>query len=60
MLDKSSKVITLTRNKTRQFSLVLNDKLVELFKLACDKNNVKQTQLIEIWMIKYIEENDLL
>lgn len=59
-MGKSAKIISLTRNKTRQFSLLLNDKLVELFKLACDKNNVKQTQLIEIWMIKYIEENDLL
>lgn len=60
MINKTAKIIELTKNKTKPFCLVLNNSLVELFKSACKKNNEKQTRLIEIWMIKYIEENDLL
>ena len=60
MIEKNNKIIALTKNKTKQFSLVLNNRLVELFKKECDKNNKKQTQLIEIWMIYYIDKSGLL
>lgn len=36
-----------------------NDRLIELFKIAFDKNNVKQTQFVEIGIMYYLEENGL-
>lgn len=38
---------------------MLNDRLIELFKIALDKNNVKQTQVVKIGIIYYLEENGL-
>lgn len=59
-MSKSEKIINLITNKTKQFSLTLNDELIDLFKKACEKNNAKPTRVVEIWMVKYIEENGLL
>lgn len=60
LMSKSEKILNLTRNKTKQLCLTLNDELIELFKKACDDNKIKATQLFELWMIKYLEKNNLL
>ena len=59
-MNKNEKIIKLTSNKTKQFSVILNNELVKLFKQACEKNNKKQTKLIEIFMLDYIDKNGLL
>ena len=59
-MNKSEKIIKLTSNKTKQYSITLNNELIELFKAACKQNNMKPTKLFEIWMINYIEESGLL
>ncbi len=59
-MSKNEKIINLTRNKTKQLSLTLNDELVEKFRKACEINKVKSTQLFELWMIEYLDKNDLL
>ena len=59
-MNKSEKIINLTSNKTKQFALTLNDELINLFKQSCEKNNIKPTKLMEIWMIDYIDKNGLL
>ncbi len=57
---KTEYIMHLTKDKTRQFTLALNSGLVELFKEACNKNDIKPTRLIEAYMIDYIDKNDLL
>ena len=60
MDSKTDKIIDLTRNKTKKTSIMLNDELWELFKLACRKNNTTPTLCIEKWMINYIDKNGLI
>lgn len=50
----------LISNKTKQFTLTLNYTLIEKFKIAAKANNFKPTQLIEIWMIEYLDKNGYL
>lgn len=59
-MKSTQTIISLTKNKTRKLTLMLNDELLELFKKSCKKNNIKLTTLIEGWIIDYIDENGFL
>ncbi len=56
-IDKELKKKYLTKDKTRKLTLMLNDSPVNLFREAAAENNIKVTQLIEAWIIKYLEDN---
>ena len=56
-IDKELKKKCLTKDKTRKLTLMLNDSPVNLFREAAAENNIKVTQLIEAWIIKYLEDN---
>lgn len=60
MTSKTEKIIDLTRNKTKKTSIMINEELWDLFKLACTKNSTTPTLKIEKCMISYVEENNLL
>lgn len=60
MSSKTEKIIDLTRNKTKKTSIMLNEELWEFFKIACAKNNTTPTAQIEKWLIKYVDENELI
>ncbi len=53
-------ILRLTRKKTMQMAFTLNEELIELFKQACEKNDVKPTQMLESWIIDYIDRNKLI
>ncbi len=59
-IDKELKKTYLKKDKTRKLTLMLNNELVEMFKDAAKSNNIKITQLIEAWIINYLENNDKL
>lgn len=59
-MDKSDRIIDLLKNKDRRTSLVFNNELWELFLTACERENIKPTQQIEKFLIKFIEEKGLL
>lgn len=59
-MSKLEKILKLTSDKSKQFVLTLNFDLVKKFKSAAEKNNIKITQLVETWMIEYIDKNGLL
>lgn len=59
-MSKNEKIINLITNKTKQFSITINNDLFDLFKKACEKNNTKPTRLIEIWMIDYLDKHNML
>ncbi len=50
----------LTSNKSKRVSLVFNEKFWDLFKTACEMDNVKMTNKIEEWAIEYIDSKGLL
>lgn len=56
-IDKELKKKYLTKDKTRKLTLMLNDSPVNLFRETAAENNIKVTQLIEVWIIKYLEDN---
>ena len=56
-IDKELKKKYLTKDKIRKLTLMLNDSPVNLFREAAAENNIKVTQLIEAWIIKYLEDN---
>lgn len=60
MANKTDKIIDLTRNKTKKTSIMINDELWDLFKLACKKHSTTPTLKIEKWMINFIDENGLI
>ncbi len=57
-IDKDLQKKYLTKDKTKKLTLMLNEKLVQLFKSAAEENNIKVTQLIEAWILKYLEDNN--
>ncbi len=57
-IDKDLQKKYLTKDKTKKLTLMLNEKLVQLFKNAAEENNIKVTQLIEAWILKYLEDNN--
>lgn len=59
-IDKDLQKKYLTKDKTKKLTLMLNEKLVQLFKSAAEENNIKVTQLIEAWILKYLEDNNKL
>lgn len=59
-MDNSDKIIDLLRNKDRRTSLVFNNELWELFLKACETDNIKPTNKMEKFMIKFIQEKGLL
>lgn len=60
MVNKTDRIIDLTRNKTKKTSIMINEELWELFKKACQNNNITPTLKIEKWMVNFVDENDLL
>lgn len=60
MSNKTDKIIDLTRNKTKKTSIMINEELWELFKIACKKNNTTPTLKVEKWMINFVDENKLI
>ena len=59
-LDKELKKTYLKKDKNRKLALMLNYDLVEMFKETAKTNNIKITQLIEAWIINYLENNNKL
>ena len=59
-MSKNARVIQLISNKTKVLTITLNSELVELFKKACAKNHIKPTNALEIFIIDYLEKNELL
>lgn len=59
-MHKLEKIRRLTSYKTKQFTLTLNPELVSLFKIACNKNKINMTNVVETFMITYIDNNKLL
>ncbi len=60
MGSKTDKIIDLTRNKTKKTSIMLNEELWELFKVACKNSGTTPTAKIEKWLINYVDESGLL
>ncbi len=60
MTNKTDKIIDLTRNKTKKTSIMINDDLWSLFKIACKKENTTPTLKIEKWMVNFVDESGLL
>lgn len=59
-MSKTDKILNLTSNKTKRTTFMFNPELWELFKKACDSDNIKPTPLMERWILNYIEEKGLL
>lgn len=59
-IDRELQKKYLTKDKTKKLTLMLNEKLVQLFKNTAEENNIKVTQLMETWILKYLEDNNKL
>lgn len=59
-IDRELQKKYLTKDKTKKLTLMLNEKLVQLFKNTAEQNNIKVTQLMETWILKYLEDNNKL
>ena len=55
-MDYSDKILDLVKNKDRRTHMVFNNRLWDLFTQACKEDNVKPTNQIERFIIKYLEE----
>lgn len=58
-MNKLEKILKLTANKNRMITLTLNSDLVEMFKIAAEKNKISMTRLIESYIIEYLDANGL-
>lgn len=59
-MNNADRIIDLLKNKDRRTSLVFNNELWELFLKSCEMENIKPTQQMEKFIIKFIEEKGLL
>ena len=59
-MESSDKIVDLLKNKDRRTSLVFNNELWELFLKACEMDNIKPTNKMEKFILKYLEEKELL
>lgn len=59
-MDRTQKIIKLTNNKDKKVNLMFNNDLWELFKEACESENLKPTPKLEILILDYIESKGLL
>lgn len=59
-MDKTNRIMQLTKNKDFRTTLMFNGDLWELFKKACEMDNMKATPKLETLMINFIDEKGLL
>lgn len=60
VMNKSDKIVDLLKNKDRRTSLVFNNELWEMFLSACEQEKTKPTQQIEKFILKFLEEKEML
>jgi hypothetical protein len=59
-MGKAEKISELKTNKTKKVAFSFNDKLWELFKVTCEKNNTKPTWEVEKWILGYLDKNNMI